>query len=191
VAADSSPGSANTPEPADAPRAIPNRTLIIIVGLVAVAAVLIGGSILTSRGVEPGRTTPSATAGSETKTGDVNTVAAPGSELKLVTAPPARTHVMLSLPAGTPESSVRVTFRPYGIGPNGGLVVRVDEATAVGESEDASTLAKRLTGANLLVRSGEGVSASALRGGQYSGTIQTVAEQDAYAFVLTSAEPQP
>lgn len=190
MAADSSPGSVTPAEPVDPPRAIPKRTLIIV-GVVAVAVALISGSLLTSRGVEPGRTKPAAAAVSETKPGEANTVATPGSELKLVTAPPARTHVMISLPAGTPESSVSVTFRPYGLGPNGRLVVRIDQATAVGDSEDASMLAKRLTGANLLVRSGDGVSASALRGGEYSGTIKTLAEKDAYAFVLINAEPRP
>ena len=88
---------------------------MIVIGVVVLAAMLVGGSLITSRGAEPGRTTPGETAAAEIKQGDPNAVAPAGSELKRITQPPSNAHVMISLPAGTPELSVDVVFEPYGV----------------------------------------------------------------------------
>jgi len=84
-----------------------------------------------------------------------------------------------------------VKFEPYGLAPSGGLVIRVSEASPVGENTDAKSLAARMKAANLVVAAESDVSPTALRGGKYSGTIKTVAEKDAYSFVLTNAEELP
>ena len=95
---------------------------------------------------------------------------------------------MISQPAGTPEAAFKVEFGRYGIAPGGGVVIKVTKAQAEGESTDAAALAKKLAGANLVVRTSGGVDASTLKGGAYSGIVKTVADKDAYAFVLTAAE---
>jgi len=164
---------------------------MIVVGLVVLGAVLVGGSLLTTRGVEPGRNTPSETSAAEIKQSDPNAVASEGSDLKRITRPPSNAHVMISLPAGTPELAVDVVFEPYGIAPSGGVVIRVAQATPIGERDDAKDLAQRLQGVNLVARTGSGDDAASMRGGRYQGTIETVAEKEAFAFRLTNVEMLP
>jgi len=189
VPTDSNSGSAVSAEPGS--RAHTSRTLLIVVGVIVLAALLVGGSLLTSQRADSSRTTPRGTSAAEIKQGAPNSVAPEGSELKRLTQPPSNAHVMISLPAGTPKLEVQVVFEPYGISPSGGVVVRVSDATPVGERDDAKGLAQRLLGANLVVRAGPGGDAASLRGGRYKGTIETVAEKEAFAFVLTKAELLP
>jgi hypothetical protein len=169
----------------------PSRRSLVITGIALVAVVLVVGAYASSNASKSGRTKPSATAASEVKTGDPNVVAKPGTRLMRVTTPPAKTHAMISLPAGTPELAVRVKFEPYGISPSGAVVVRVSEAEPTSGGNESATLAKRLTSANLLARAGKGLNVAALYGGKYSGTLKVVPDQGAYALVLTDAEPLP
>jgi len=190
VPTDSNSGSAVSAEPGSRAHVSASRTLIVV-GVVVLVAVLVGGSLLTSRSAEPGRTTPRETSAAESKTGDPNSVAPAGSELKRITQPPSNAHVMISLPAGTPKLEVDAVFEPYGISPSGGAVIRVSDVTPVGDRDDAKELAQRLQGVNLVVRAGPGTDAASMRGGRYRGTIETVAEKEAFAFVLTKAELLP
>jgi len=183
-------GPETNSEPVDSTNTNSKRKRLIIVGIIVLAVVLVAGSLLTSQGL--GRKSPDADAGTElgVKEGDPNEVAPEGTRLKRVVEPPARAHVLLSLPAGTPSYTLSIEFAPYGVASDGDLVIRVTQAEAEGDGDEAAQLARRLKGVNLVVRSGAGVDPLALRGGRYTGTLKTVAEKDGYAFELTKAAMQ-
>jgi len=183
--------SADSTDPAESVSASPQpsrRKSVIIAGVAIVAIALVVGSFISSRTVTPGKTSPSASSSTRMKTGDPEKVADEGATLPRITDPPTNTHVMLSLPKGTPEMTFAVTFEPYGLAPSGGIVIRVNNARATDSATEAQNLAKRLTGVNLVVTPGSDVAAVSMRGGTYSGVVNTVEDQDAYSFALTKAE---
>lgn len=169
----------------------PSKRSIVIAAIAVVAVALVVGSLLSSRSQKAGVTSPSASLAEQVKRGDPDKVAAEGSELRRIEEPPRNAHVMISLPKGTLEFVFAIVFRPYGLAPSGGLVIRVESAKPLShDNEEAVRLAKRLTGSNLVVSPGTAAPIASLRGGTYAGDLKIVEQPDAYSFELIAAEPK-
>ena len=104
--------------------------------------------------------------------------AAKGKPLAMVRKPPARTLAMVGSGMAHSGDSYRITFRPYGNGPSGAVVVQVVSSEPVRRTQKPL----ELSGRNALVRLAAGSKVTA--GGLYAGTIELVKNGDTFVLVL-------
>lgn len=168
------------------PETVPfwKRPVGIVLGVVVLAAVLLGGSLITSRGLISGR--PSGSAETlQFKTGDPNAVAASGERLLQVSEPPAHTRIEIKLSKDLGKPVFAVKFRPYGLSSNGTAVIRLDGAAAIGGSQLAEQFAKSLVNQNLRATLALGSVAQLKTGGAYAGQLRLVEKGDVSTFEIS------
>ena len=106
-----------------------------------------------------------------------------GSRLATITQPPESTLAMLNADTVSADARVNVTFSPFGYGPPSQgktVVIRIDEATAVGDIGDLD-----LNDRNVLAVVGPGEPMPE-KGGSYSGVLTFRPEGDLLIPVLSA-----
>lgn len=168
------------------PETVPfwKRPVGIVLGVVVAAAVLLGGSLVTSRGLIPGRSSVGVEP-PQFRTGDPNAVAAPGEQLLQVSEPPMHTRVQIKLSKDLGEPVFAVKFRPYGLSSNGTTVIRLDGAAAVGGSPLAEQFAKSLVNQNIKATLALDSVAELKAGGAYTGQLKLVEKDDVSTFEIS------
>jgi hypothetical protein len=170
------------------PETVPfwKRPVGIVLGVVFLVAILLGGSLVTSRGLIFGRSPVSADT-PQFKTGDPNAVAAPGERLLQVSQPPThtRTEIKLSKDLGKPVFAVK--FQPYGLSSNGTAVIRIVDAVAHGGNQLAEQFAHSLVNQNLRATVALDSVAQLKAGGTYSGQLALVSKGGPSTFELSNA----
>lgn len=119
-----------------------------------------------------------------------NTVAAAGSKLVELQAPPERTVGMLVVPKGFTAASYNVVFQPYGWGPGGAesgrLLVKVTSSKPANES--ATKLDKDFAGRNVTLWATPQAAAVITLGGTYQGVMQVRPQGDVGVLYLVNAK---
>jgi hypothetical protein len=161
--------------------------MVVIVAVAVLALVLVGGSILTSRGGLFGKR-PAVSAGPQFKTGDPNVLAAKGDPLAQIATPPRQTRTEIKLTKDLGKPTFAVEFQPYGLATNGTAVIRIDKATAQGGSKLAPQFAQTLTGQNMLVSVALNSAGVLKAGGAYTGQLQLVQKGEVTTFAVTEVK---
>lgn len=115
--------------------------------------------------------------------------AARGSQLTSLSAPPAGTAAMLVVPKGFTTGRYRITFEPYGWGPQGSsggrIVVRVTASQAL--DAGAKALARDFTGRNAMLFVEHDTATTLGVGGTYTGTMEIRPQGDIGMLFLVDA----
>jgi hypothetical protein len=163
----------------------------VLIGLgVLVAAVLVGGSMLTARGRVGGlggASQKSATA-LKVKAGDPNLLAAQGDKLLIVEQPPSQTRVVIRLSKDLGKPVFAVQFEPFGLTSDGGAVIKLTKATAQGGTPLAEQFAADFVGQNIKVQVAEDSVGVLKTGGTYAGEITLVQRGGETSFAIAKVK---
>jgi hypothetical protein len=153
--------------------------------VIAVGTVLVAGSVITSRGLQFGRTVESAESPGF-RSGDPNMVAAVGERLERVDEPPThtRTEIALSKDLGNPKFAIK--FQPYGISSGGTAVIRVSDAVAQGGNKLAEEFARTLARQNLKVTIALSSASAMKTGGTYSAQLTLLEKNGVSRFEISN-----
>lgn len=162
-----------------------SRTVFVVAAIVAVVAILLGGSYITAKGSRlfggRGSSTASET---QVKSGDPNVLAAPGQKLLRIVTPPSQTRTEIKLAKDLGNPVFRVEFHPYGLASNGTVVIRVTKVSAQGGNRLAAPFAQALAGQNLQASVALDSRAVLKTGGLYSGNVTLVDDSGADSFAV-------
>jgi hypothetical protein len=164
------------------------RNTTIVVGLVLLVAVLLGGSLYTSRGGLFGHKSTTGSARLQVKTGDPNRLASRGEKLLMVTNPPNLTRRDIHLTKDLGKPTFLIEFQPYGLAQNRTAVIRIKSAKAQGGNQLAQGFAQALTGQNMQVTVDVGSVSALASGGSYSGEIRLVDRDGTDSFALSAVK---
>lgn len=146
------------------------------------------GAVATTGATEPATGTPSDPSAGPSKPSTVKQpkLAAKGSRLATITAPPSATFAQLRYTASRDGQAYDVAFKVYGKGP-----IRSGHGTvvaAVSSFQPAKTYsdALKLPSDNVLLELGPGVSLTS--GGGYTGVVTLTKRGDALVLVLTKVK---
>jgi hypothetical protein len=162
-----------------------------LIGLaVLVAAVLVGGSMLTSRGRVGvlGGANQKPAADLKVKAGDPNVLAANGDKLLIVEQPPSQTRVVIRLSKDLGKPVFAVQFEPFGLTSDGGAVIKLTTVTAQGGTPLAEQFAKDFVGQNVKVQVAEDSVSALKNGGSYVGEITLVQRGSESSFAITKVK---
>lgn len=163
------------------------RPIVVVSALLVLAVVLVGGSLITSRGGLFGKRA-SSSAIAQFKPGDPNVVALKGEPLAQIGTPPRQTRAEIKLTKDLGKPTFTIEFQPYGLSTNGTAVIRIDKVTAEGGSKLAPQFAKALMGQNMLVTVSLDSAGVLKVGGAYTGELRLVKKGEVTTFVLAGAQ---
>lgn len=172
-----------------------NRKTVYVIA--AVAAVLVVGALLSSKGVSIlgfGRDREiseraEGAGGIPLQQGEVTQVAPTGKPLMRLAEMPSNSHALVRFDQGVPDFKLDVTFEPYGLDRSArSLVIKVKAASTGSTDKTAGRFADSLMNQNMIVVPSGGVGTSVTQGGTYAGTIEVVKSGEDSVFRLVEAK---
>ena len=156
-------------------------------GLSAGAGTSPTGSVAATPGTQPGASSNTSAGAPTTPKPKAPKVAAKGTRLPVVTAPPNQTLAQLKFTANRNGQVYNAKFSLYGTGPVRGGHPTVVAALSSFVAAKTYSEPLKLPSDNVLLEPGPGVSLT--KGGSYTGVVTLTKRGDALVLVVTAVKP--